>query len=654
MKSLRLKIIIPVILVALMCMIAVAGVVFTQAQKIIIEEVEELAQTKAVKLVSLADEKVNEWLGLMDICSSLDFVQSNNFTELQKFVGNNNEFSDFQAVIISDTTGAYKGTNGGEGNIKERDYFAEVMSGKVTISEPVLSKSTSKPVIVVAAPIVNRSGRVTGLIGATIELENLTAFVNSEKFGDNGYAFMASKDGTVMAHPDTKLIMSDNVLRDKPATLIEITTKMVDGETGVGDYSYKGNKKIVAYAAMKSTGWSVAMTTDYNDVTGEVVRFGTIVSIMGIATVLILGVVIFIIVTLTIKPAVEMVEITKAVAAGDLSVTVDVRSKDEIGVLGVNFNNMIESMRGLITEINELSLTVSTTSDQMMISTREADTVSEQIANTISEVAEGASEQAVSTQKGSDMVADFIIGVATINENASNAEMLTEKAKSAVESGTKIVAYQKEKMEESKVAAANVSRETSLLSEKSNRIGQIVVLIGNIAEQTNLLALNAAIEAARAGEHGRGFAVVADEVKKLAEESGKATKGINELIGEIQVSIKEVANEIGNSEKILIEQDVVVHETTDAFGNILEAVELVNKNIKEVAKATVVLKDNSIEVGASIESIASITEENAASTEEVSASVEEQSATVVELATSANNLADLSKQLQASIGKFKL
>ena len=654
MKSLRQKIIIPVMSVALVCMVALAGVVFTQAENIIIDDVEQIAQTKVGKLVLFADEKLNEWQGVINIFSSLEFVKNNNFNELQAFVDSNEGLGDFQAIIMSDTTGAYQGTNGGKGNIKDRGYFTEVMNGNVTVSEPVVSKSTGRPIIVVAAPVKNDSGRVTGLIGATIELTRITEFVNSEKLGEHGYAFMAGKDGTVMAHPKAELILADNVLENKPPSLIEITKKMVNGETGVGDYSYDGNKKIVAYGAMESTGWSLAMTTDYSEMTHAVTKLGTVIIFMGIAIVALLGLIIFVIVTRTVKPAVEMVAVTQAVASGDLSVTVDVKSKDEIGVLGENFNNMIESMRSLISEITELSTTVSTTSDQMMTSTKEADTVSEQIATTISEVAEGASEQAESTQNGSNMVADLIEGVTRINENASNSETLTENAKGAVESGNKIVAYQKEKMEESKVASANVSKEISLLSDKSQRIGQIVELIGNIAEQTNLLALNAAIEAARAGELGRGFAVVADEVRKLAEESGKATQGIGELIAEIQVSINEVAQEMSKSEKIVLEQEEVVIETSNSFGHILEAVELVNENIKEVAQAAVVLKDNSTEVGENIENIASITEENAASTEEVSASVEEQSATIVQLATSANDLADLSKQLQISISKFKL
>ncbi|MHB8170778.1 MAG: methyl-accepting chemotaxis protein [Thermincolia bacterium] len=412
-----------------------------------------------------------------------------------------------------------------------------------------------------------------------------------------------------------------------------------------------------------------------------------------------------------VKPVNAMAEMAAKIAGGDLKVDqVQVQTRDELRILGDSFNKMLTNLRNIISKVSDSSSQVASTAEEMSAAVEENSAAAQQIAKAIEELTKGHTEQTRIVSESVTVVeqlTDSISNIATgAQEQARNVSITSEQTNAVAKRVQDVVARTegiKNAAEQNYQAARNggVAVDKSIdglqriqsavmdssdkiteLGKQSQQIGEIIEVIDDIAEQTNLLALNAAIEAARAGEHGKGFAVVADEVRKLAERSGKAAKEIATLITSIQRGT-EVAVKSMESGTLEVEKGVeIVKEVGDALAEILEVVEktgteiaavvqVVNEisvNISEVSKtaknvaaiteentaATEQMAAGSGQVNSSIVSIAALAQQSAASAEEVSASTEEMRASTEEIAASAKSLSKMAQELQQIIGQFRV
>lgn len=343
---------------------------------------------------------------------------------------------------------------------------------------------------------------------------------------------------------------------------------------------------------------------------------------------------------------------SRQVAAGDLTVTWQVDSRDEVGKLAVSMAQMVRHLSELIGTLNEKATQVADAAEQLSANTDNVRQALEQINISVQEMANGANEQANSAQNASEQTQLILQAMST---NRKNIEAIVDAAgtvKELVANGLKAVEEQNASMQENVHAAKSVARAVKDLSREVDEVGAILSTISQIADQTNLLALNAAIEAARAGEHGRGFAVVAEEVRTLAEEAAQATGNINRIILSIQSGTQAAVEEMNKAGDSVSRQAEAVEKTSEAFRQISRAIDNMGEQIEGMAEAAKQIRAGVHSIAGVIENIASVSEENAASAQEIAASVEEQNAAVEEMDASAGFLDELAKELKQVGDKF--
>lgn len=350
----------------------------------------------------------------------------------------------------------------------------------------------------------------------------------------------------------------------------------------------------------------------------------------------------------------RILEVSQRVAKGDLTANLKSKRNDELGVLTGSINSMVDNMRELISDaagtayaVIESSKIVGSTSEQINIASNE-------VAKTVQEIAEGASAQASDSEQGAITMSELESKINAVSEHAKAIAEFSNTTISLTEVGLVTVEDLEVKARETTSINQEIIVDTHELSEHSGAIGKIIEVIESIAAQTNLLSLNAAIEAARAGDAGLGFAVVAEEIRKLAEQSSSATREIANIIKNTQNQTEKVVERAKSSEDILKTQNKAVNSTSEVFKKISDSMVELAKKVNEINYVVKEMDNYKNKAIGAIHNISSVSQEIAAATEEVSASSEEQVGSVEELNSHAKELENAAGRLEASIKSFKV
>ena len=482
-----------------------------------------------------------------------------------------------QKALTSTFSYSYLGTESGEFFMRPDDempadydprarpwYKDAMAAGGTTLTEPYVDAATKTLIITIATP-----AKPAGVVGGDLSLQVLVDIINSLDFDGNGYAFLVSADGKILVHPDNDLVMKNlkDVFPDNtPRISSDFTEAELNGET-----------RILTFTPVKglpSVDWYVGLSIDKAKAYSALGEFRASAIVATIIAVVLIILLLSMLISVLMQPLNVMGKAMQDIAQGegDLTKRLVIQSNDEFGALATAFNRFVERIHSSIREVssatglvNEVAKLVVNASNSSMVNSDEQASRTNSVAAAINQLGAAAQE---------------------IARNAADASAQASDARQQAEDGRQVVEKTISAMNElsAKISASCSNIET--LNSKTVNIGQILEVIKSISQQTNLLALNAAIEAARAGEAGRGFAVVADEVRNLAHRTQESAQEIEKMIEELQVGSRESVTTMTESQRYSEESVEIANQAGERLGSVTQRIGEIDGMNQSVATAT--------------------------------------------------------------------
>ncbi|PYC21197.1 chemotaxis protein [Pseudomonas mosselii] len=485
-------------------------------------------------------------------------------------LGQNALTSSFQTIYLGQPDGTFTvrpDTRMPDGyDPRVRPWYKDGLNANGPIlTEPYIDMATNELVI----SIISTASRSVGVVGGDLALDGLVQIINSLNFGGMGYAFLVNDQGKILVHPDKNLVMkslSDLFPQNTPKLSSNLTEVTLNGET-----------RLLTFTPVKglpSANWYIGLSVDKDKAFSMLSTFRTSAVIATLVAVVIIIALLGLLIRVLMQPLHTMTRAMSNIAEGegDLTRRLEIHNHDEFGILGTAFNRFVERIHGSIREVssateqvNEVALRVISASNSSMSNSDEQSNRTNSVAAAINQLGAAAQEIAGNAAQAS--------------QHASSARLLAEE-------GQQVVQRNIDAMNRLSDLIVTSSEHIETLNNKTVNIGQILEVITSISQQTNLLALNAAIEAARAGEAGRGFAVVADEVRNLAHRTQESAQQVQTMIEELQVGARESVDTMGQSQRHSQDSMDIANQAGERLGSVTQRIGEIDGMNQSVATAT--------------------------------------------------------------------
>lgn len=598
---------------------------------------------------------INSRISEIEVMSNTDLLKNGKVDNIQDYLfqeslRNSEKFDYFG---YSNLNGEIIYSNGLYTNIKNNSWFGK--HNDTILTKPEISISNPNDLTIgLVSPIKNNNGEIKAYLHSISPIKNTLKNTVNNKIGKKSVSYIFDSSGEILYDSKSQNLFSGNIFK-RNSTFKSI----LKSDNGKFLTNIDGKKTEVFYAKIKGTDWYLITEQPYEILLSEVNELAKQNIALGILTIISLSLIIFLSMSTILKQISQVGAVTKKISNGDLQVEpLNFKDKNEMGYLGKNIDKMLINLRAMMEKINfKISLVsdkVKDSSEELLLASKETKEANKKIINMMEVVSQEANQQVESAHKNKEKIEDannLIDNILNSSLTIKNTFDITNKK---ANEGGQLVEKTISQMEVINKTVLDSSEALSNLSNNSIEISKITAVISDISNQINLLSLNAAIEAARAGDAGKGFSVVADEVKRLAEQTSSSADQISKLI---TINSSETKNSVEKMNTVSSEVEdglIISKKTGTKFNEIIHSVFDIQEEINQIVKILDKIKESMIIVSDNVDYSITVSNNAFMNTQNVLSASHQQLQSMEEINNSIKDLVKKSEELNESISQINL
>ncbi|WP_238882988.1 methyl-accepting chemotaxis protein [Clostridium sp. YIM B02551] len=654
-KTIKVQLLVPIMTIIILLVLGLSYIAMSESKKNISENSKRYLQVLSKEKTNSINSLINENLTNMWGISNNKILKDGDSWELIKnLLESQKKSKDHISIGIADLNGKVTFSDDTTGQIDDMDFFKGALGGQGVVRKAGVD-SEGKIIFQYIVPIV-ADGSISKVLVVNRYEPEIDRIVNKDVM-ENGTGVIIDSKGNIEVYKDKNKIGKSFGQTIGSSDLVKIQNNMIKGKEGIENYKQDSKTNMIAYGSIKELGWSFGLYLDQEGILKEVRNMTDRLLMVGVIALILAAIVAVIIINVISKKLKRIKKHIESLSNGDLTFKIDekhLRRNDEIaeiekaiGTTQGYISDIITLIKSNASIIDEKSEVLSNTSVDFVAST-------ENVANSINNVAEGSKGQADRLSEIVEVVNEFSNDLDGITSQFENINRMTvgidNKANNSNVSMEKVI----NSLKELKSTFNNFNEKIQLMNNNMLKVNEMTVMIKGISEQTNLLALNAAIEAASAGEAGRGFAVVADEVRKLAEKSKVASDNIFNIANNILKDTNSISTTSEKMNDELQDQEEAINGSIEAFREISSSIREIAPRIRKANENVELLNSQKdIIVTKSIE-VANISQEISSSAEEISSATQEMTASSQELYATSQELNEMTVVMKENVDIFKV
>ncbi|MVX66503.1 HAMP domain-containing protein [Clostridium chromiireducens] len=659
-KTIKSKLIVLISILLLVVSTGFGIISYINASDALISNITKTLPEIAIQASNTVQANLDNQLNSMEATANVVSVTNNDPDKLMTILKDEVKRNGSIKMGYSDVNGNITYTTGQQDNIKDTTYFKKSISGENFINDPEVNADKTAMTMEYSVPIKN-NGSIIGVLVSVRNGMELSNIIKKISFGKTGSAYMINSQSNSIAYKDPSMPLNQyNSIKEAEKDpslkgIADMQKKMIAGETGLSLYTFGGKESYGGFSPIEKETWSVVVILEKSELLSELDSLKFSIALTSILF-MIIGILVIYIISHKLSTRIRYASNSlNILATGNFTNRINEKHlhfKDEIGDMDNSMNTMQSSIGSMIKISKDSSLIIDENSSNLSTISQNMVLSSNNIANSMQEVTIGINSQAnnlleITTilNNFSSKLEDIVMNIKDIDKNTIAMNELANNSNSSMKLLMNAV-------RSISLSFKTLSNKITTFRRNVKEVNNIVEMINSIADQTNLLALNASIEAANAGEAGKGFIVVANEVKALAEQTKASSKNISKLISDISSDTNVITEDTINMNTNLSNQINVINETINSFENIVDVIKTVIPKVQAVNVAAIEIDNEKEDILNKIESTSAIAQEISASSEEISASADEMYNLSNEVATTATTLNNMTKNLINEQNKF--